>query len=183
MTKIQMRFFAALAVAMLFPSIGQTQMLRGDKDFPILNELNWKMSMQDVGSICQKSGVLESSKDSSMILTISFFGSPTRTEIQFDETLKQIKRVQAKFKEPTKTLEDTLVKRLTTICGMAPYKTSKEKNLLIVRIRVQAALWKTPTEIVTVLTGLSGEELIDLSLVLHPPTIRQQKTDNQEPAP
>ena len=178
MLKLQKRYFLAIALAMALAPTVSAQMLRGDKDFPVLNQLNWKMSMQEAQDICRKQGVAASVKDSMVVLEVSFFGSSTRTEIQFDRDLQKIKRVQAKFRDATKALEDTLGQRLTAICGMAPYKTTKEKNLLIVTLRIQMAIWRSPTEIVSLVTGSKGEDLMDLSLVLVPPTKQQPRPEN-----
>jgi hypothetical protein len=177
MLKLQKRHFLALALVMVLATTAPAQMLRGDKAFPILNELNWNMNMQDVQNLCQKRGVSESAKDSLVILTVSFFGSSTRTEIQFDQDLKKIKRVQVKFKEATKVLADTLVQHLTAICGTPPYRTTKEKNFLIVTLRIQMAIWRSPTEIVNLVSGLKGEDIMDLSLALVPPTKQQLKSE------
>ena len=176
MLKFQKHHAFELVLAMALAATAPAQMLRGDRAFPVLNQLNWNMSMQEVQDISQKQGAFESAKDSIVILALSFFGNSTRTEIEFDQDLKKIKHVRAKFKEATKTLEDTLVQHLTRICGAAPYKTTKEKNLLIVTLRIQMAIWKSPTEMINLVSGFKGEDMMDLSLVLRPPT-------NQQPRP
>lgn len=179
MIRWQERSVLALAVMIVFAATAQAQMLRGDPSFPVLNELDWKMSMQEVQNLCQKRNVPESAKDSSIILAVSFFGFSTRTEIQFDKGLRTLKLVQAKFKEPTKAMEDTLLQHFTKICGMAPYRTVKEKSLLIVTVRMQMAVWRSPTELVNLVTATRGDSIFDLSLVLFPPTKQQNlKTEN-----
>jgi hypothetical protein len=173
MVRAQKRYLLMLALALVLSPPASAQMLRGDRNFPVLNELNWNMSMEEVQSICQKNSVLESAKDSLIVLAVSFFGCSTRTEIQFDKEHKTLKLVQAKFKEPTKAAADTLLQHLTAICGRPPYRTVKEKSLLIVTIRMQMAVWRSPTEIVNLVTATGGDSIFDLSLVLFPPTKQQ----------
>ena len=173
MIRRQERSVFAVAVILVLAATAQAQMLRGDQSFPVLNELDWKMSMQEVQDLCQKRNVLVSAKDSSIILAVSFFGFSTRTEIQFDKELRILKLVQAKFKEPTKAMEDTLLQHITKICGTPPYRTVKEKTLLIFTVRMQMAVWRSPTELVNLVTAMRGDSLFDLSLVLFPPTKQQ----------
>lgn len=175
MSKLQNRHFLELALVMAAAVTAHAQMLRGDPAFPVLNELKWEMSMQEVQNFAAKQGVLERAKDSLVILNSSLFGSSTRTEIQFDQDLKKIKRVQAKFKDATKALEDSLVRHVTAICGGPPYRVTKEKNLLIVTLRIQMDIWRSPAEIVSLVTGWKGDEIMDLNLALSPPTRQQPK--------
>jgi hypothetical protein len=177
MVSFQKRHLLTIILAATMVGVAPAQLLHGDRAFPVLNELRWEMGMQDVQSLCQEGSVLEYSKDSLVILNVSFFGSSCRTEIQFDQDLKKIKRVQVKFKEATKALEDTLVQHFTALCGMAPYRTMKEKNLLIVTLRIQIAAWRLPTEIVSLVTGMKGDDIMDLSLMLAPPTKQQPRPE------
>ena len=96
--------------------------------------------------------------------------APTRTEIQFDQEQKRLKLVQAKFKEPTRALEDTLLRHLTKTYGADPYRTAKEKSLLIVTVRMEMAIWKSSTEVVNLITAMRGDSIFDVSLVLFPPS-------------
>lgn len=175
----QKRYVIALTLMVVFAEGVRAQMLHGDPGFPVLNELKWEMSMQEVQSVCRAHRVLESANDTSIVIALSFCGFSTRTEIRFDQGLRTIKLVQARFKEPTKAMEDTLLQHLTKTFGTAPFRTAKEKSVLIVTIRMQIAVWRLATEVVNLVTAMRGDSIFDVSLVLFRPTKQQDPKTEQ----
>ena len=126
--------------------------------------------MNEVRGLCERHHVAATSTDSAIFIPIPVLGFASRTELQFDQHLKTLKLVQAKFNEPTKLLADSITSYLTRTMGKAPVRTAKEKNLLITTIRMEMALWKSSTGLVNLVTAMRGDSFFDASLVLFPPT-------------
>jgi hypothetical protein len=152
------------------------QLIRGDVNFPIINELRWGVAMSEVQALCQTHQLVPSVTDSNIVLQVPVLGFGSRTELQFDQALKTLKRIQAKFSEPSKALADSVTNHLTRVLGRSPVRTAKEKSLLIVTIRLEMAMWNSPTGLVNLVTATRGESLFDASLVLIPPTTQQAES-------
>jgi hypothetical protein len=154
-------------------TVTKGQMLNGDTNFPIINELRWELTMNEVRGLCERHHVAVTSTDSAIVITIPVLGFASRTELQFNQHPKTLKSVQAKFNEPTKLLVDSVTSYLTRTMGRGPLRTAKEKSLLIITIRMEMALWKSSMGLVNLVTAMRGESLFDASLVLFPPTVQQ----------
>jgi hypothetical protein len=149
------------------------QLLNGDPNFPLINELRWQSTMNEVQRLCERHRIAMSTTDSAIVVTQPVLGFAARTELQFDQTAKTLKLVQAKFNEPSKALADSITSYFTRTLGRGPIRTAKEKSLLIITIRMEMALWKSPTGLVNLVTAMRGESLFDASLVFFPPTGQQ----------
>jgi hypothetical protein len=160
----------ALVMMIGLSTAAHAQILNHDLNFPVLNEMRWGISINEVRSLCEVRHVLESSTDSTVIVGMSYFGFPARVEINFDRPLATLSRIQVKFKDPTKAIEDTLVDHFTRACGSAPYRQAKEKSLLIMTIKMEIAAWKSPTEIINLMGAKRNDVLFDLYLSLLPPS-------------
>jgi hypothetical protein len=149
------------------------QLIRGDENFPVINELRWGETMSEVRILCEGRQPGVSSTDSVIILQLPVLGFAARTELQFDQKTKSLKQIQAKFKEPSKALADSITSYLIRILGRGPVRTVKEKSLLIFTVRLEMATWNSPTGLVNLVTATKGESLFDASLVFFPPTVQQ----------
>ncbi len=149
------------------------QLLNGDTNFPVINELRWESNMGEVRALCERRHVAMTATDSAIIINAPVLGFASRTELQFTQHAKTLKLVQAKFNEPTKILADSITSHLSRMLGRGPVRTAKEKSLLIVTIRMEMAMWKSSTGLVNLVTAMRGESLFDASLVFFPPTAQQ----------
>jgi hypothetical protein len=154
-------------------TVAKGQLLNGDTNFPVINELRWELTMNEVRGLCERRHVAMTATDTAIVINVPVLGYASRTELQFDQHLKTLKLVQAKFNEPTKLLADSITSHLTRMLGRDPVRTVKEKSLLIITIRMEMALWKSSTGLVNLVTAMRGESLFDASLVLFPPTAQQ----------
>jgi hypothetical protein len=154
----------------------RAQLLNGDANFPILNEIRWESKMNEVRSLCERRHAVESSTDSAIIISAPMLGFKVRTEMQFDQGSKTLKTVQAKFNEPTKTLVDSLTSHFTRIFGRAPIRTVKEKSVIIMTIRMEMAVWRSSAGLVNLVTATRGDAPFSASLLLHPPTTKQSQS-------
>jgi hypothetical protein len=154
-------------------TVAKGQLLNGDANFPIINELRWELTMSEVQSLCERHHVALTPTDSAIVITVPVLGFASRTELQFNGYSKTLKSVQAKFNDPTKLLADSITSYLTRTMGREPVRTVKEKSLLIITIRVEMALWNSSAGLVNLVTAMRGDSMIDASLVLFPPTAQQ----------
>jgi hypothetical protein len=148
-------------------------LFNGDANFPIVCELQWGSTMNEVLSLCERQHIAVTPKDSAIVIAIPVLGFSSHTELQFDQHLKALKSVQAKFVAPTKQLADSITSYLTRTIGRGPVRTSKEKNLIITTIRMEMALWRLSTGMVNLVTAMRGDSFFDASLVLFPPIVQQ----------
>lgn len=156
-------------VAMIsIATIAGAQILNRDPNFPVLNEMRWDMSLNEARSLCEAHHVLEGSTDSTVTLRMSYFGFPAKAEIVFDRALATMERIQVKFNDAAKAIEDSLVNHFTRTSGNAPYRQAKEKSLLIMTIKMEVAAWKLPTEIINLVTAKRNDVLFEIHLTLLP---------------
>lgn len=163
----------SLIALLSIATVAKGQLLNGDKNFPVINELRWELTMNEVRGLCERHHVALTATDSAIVVNLPVLGFASRTELQFDQHLKTLKLVQAKFNEPTKALADSITSFLTRMLGRGPARTVKEKSLLIITIRMEMALWKSSTGIVNLVTAMRGESFFDASLVLFPPMAQE----------
>jgi len=160
---------------LVLPGIARAQLLNGDEHFPIINELRWETSMSDARTLCEQHRVAIETKDSTIIVTIPVLGFASRTELQFTESLKSLKSVQAKFSDASGQLADSVTNYFTRTLRSLPVRTFKEKSLLIFTVRLEMALWKSPTGIVNLVTAKQGNSFLEASLVFFPPDDEKKK--------
>jgi len=166
-------YICGLVAILIFPTAAKGQLLNGDTNFPIMSELQWELTMNDVRGLCERHHVVMTPADSAIVVAIPVLGFASRTELQFNGYSKTLKSVQAKFNEPTKLLVDSITSYLTRTMRREPVRTVKEKSLLIFTIRVEMALWNSSAGLVNLVTAMRGDSMIDASLVLFPPTAQQ----------
>jgi len=155
----------------------RAQLLNGDANFPILNEIRWESKMNEVRTICERRHAAESSTDSAIVISVPMLGFKARTEMKFDQGLKTLKSVQVKYNDCTKILVDSLTSHLTLMLKHAPFRTVKEKSVIIMTIRMEMATWRSSAGLVNLVTATRDNTLFDASLVLYPPTIQQNQSN------
>jgi hypothetical protein len=153
---------------MSFPALAVAQMLAGDPNFPVLNEIRWEMSTSEVQNLCDSKWKATSSTDSTLVYNSSFFGAEARTKIQFDVKSKKPRIIDIGFEHANSTMRDTLVSHFTLTTGRPPIITTKEKSAIIFTIKMEVAAWKTGKETVGVMTAMRGSSVIALNLIITP---------------
>jgi hypothetical protein len=163
-----------LVSAMSFPVLAVAQMLGGDPNFPVLNEIRWEMSIGEVQNLCDSKWKATSSTDSTLVYNSSFFGADARTKIQFDAKSKKPRMIEIGFEHANGTMRDTLVSHFTLTTGRPPIITTKEKSAIIFTIKIEVAAWKAGKEAVGVMTAMRGSSVIALSLIITPTDVEQK---------
>lgn len=174
---IRQQLVCGLLIMLGVATSARAQLLNGDPNFPILNEIRWESKMNEVRSLCERYHAIESSTDSAIITRAPMLGFKARAEMQFDQGSKTLKSVQVKFNEPTKTLVDSLTSHFTRIFGRAPIRTVKEKSVIIMTIRMEMAMWRSSMGLVSLVTAMRDDALFNASLVLYPPTTQQSQSN------
>jgi len=151
-----------------------SQLLGGDPDFPVLNEIRWEMNASEIQGLCKDRWKLTRSTDTTIAYSVSFFGSASRVKIQIDVKSRKPRLIDIGFEEATMAMRDTLVYHFTRMAGKPPVITTKEKSAIIFTIKLETAFWKTSNETTAVMTGLRGSSVIAVSLILTPPNIAQK---------
>jgi len=154
----------------------RAQLLNGDVNFPILNEIRWESKMNEVRTICERRHAAESSTDSAIVISVPMLGFKARTEMKFDQGLKTLKSVQVKYHDCTKILVDSLTSHFTRIFGRGPIRTVKEKSFIVITLRIEMAMWRSSMGLVSLVTAMRDDSLFDASLVLYPPTTQQSQS-------
>jgi hypothetical protein len=176
-TAMQPHYVYGLLMIFGLATTARGQLLDGDPNFPILNEIRWDSGMKEVRNLCETRHVIQNSTDSAMIISAPMLGFAARTEVQFDRELKTIKLIQVKFEESTKSLVDSVTSYFTRTLGRQPILTVKEKSLLIVTVRMELASWRSPTGVVSLVTAKRGDSLFNASLMMGPPTNQRTKVN------
>jgi hypothetical protein len=157
-----------------FPVLAVAQMLGGDPNFPVLNEIRWEMSTGEVQNLCDSKWKATSSTDSTLVYSSSFFGAEARTKIQFDAKLKKPRMIEIGFEHANSTMRDTIISHFTLTTGRPPVITTKEKSVIIFTIKIVVAAWKTDKETVGVMTAMRGSSVVALSLIITPADVAQK---------
>ncbi|MCX6145352.1 MAG: hypothetical protein NTZ35_19270 [Ignavibacteriales bacterium] len=171
---IRLLGLCGLVSTTLFPIIVVAQMLGGDPNFPVLNEIRWEMRTSEIQSLCNNKWRETSSTDSTMVYNSSFFGASAKTMIQVDPKSKQPRMINIGFEQATSAMRDTLLNHFALITGKPPVITTKEKNAIIFTLKFEMALWKTGKETVGVMTAMRGSSIVALSLILTPLSLAQK---------
>ena len=151
-------------------SATRAQPLKDDKDFPVLNELRWEVSLDSTKKLFEARHILESSSDSMVVAGMSYLGFAARVEIAFSHGSSGVSSARVKFKNPTHAMEDTLVNHFTRLTNREPLRQSKEKSLLIITLKMEIAAWKLPFGTAILVTAKRNEEIFDLYLSILPPS-------------
>ncbi len=164
----------ALMSTMFLPTLVVAQVLGGDPNFPVLNDIHWEMNSSEIQGLCKDRWKATRTTDSTLVYSASFFGNASRVKIQIDMKSKKPRMIDIGFEEATTAMRDTLVNYLTRITGKPPVITTKEKSAIIFTIKLAMAIWKTANETTAVMTGMRGSSVVALSLILTPTSLAQK---------
>jgi hypothetical protein len=173
---IRQQLVCGLLIMLGVTTTARAQLLNGDANFPILNEIRWESKTNEVRSLCERQHAVESSTDSAIIISAPMLGFMARTEMKFDQGSRTLKTVEANFNEPTKTLVDSLTSHFTRIFGRAPIRTVKEKSVIIMTLRMEMAVWRSSAGLVNLVTATRSDDPFSVRLLLRPPTIQQSQS-------
>jgi len=148
----------------------QAQVLNGDQRFPVLNQIQWGMSKENVLDLCAANNIKPGGNDSTITFDADFFETPAKAVVRFRDNAKKLQWLEVKFKEHPKHLLDTLVSHFTRTLGGEPARTEKEKSALLFTLRMEVAMWKTAKESVTLLVAKQNDSIFDVCLTIRPMT-------------
>ena len=163
---MRMAICAALLIAL--PTILHAQVLEGDEQFPLLNQLRWDMSREKVLNICAANKANTGGNDTTVMFDARFFGAEAKTIVRFKSKPERLRGIEVKFKDLTEKLLETLVSHFTRTAGESPLKAEKEKSLLLITLRIEITAWKTKTEKIRLMVGRQNKSIIDISLSIEP---------------
>ena len=142
------------------------QMLGGDPNFPLLNEIRWDMRTDEIKSLCESRKTLLGTSDSTLTFQVRFFETSTRVKVQFNRASQLPRMVEITFEEATTAIHDTLVNYFTRKIGKPPLLTTKEKSAIIFTIKMEIASWRGVNEIISVMTMMRGSEILGVNLLI-----------------
>jgi len=126
------------------------------------------MNKEYLISLCAAAKVNVGGNDTTVTFESRFLGSEAKIFVRFKNKAEKPWGIDVKFKEATEKLLDTLVNHFTRTTGESPRTAAKEKNLVLITMRMEIALWKTKTENIRLLVGRQGKSIFDINLSLGP---------------
>jgi hypothetical protein len=153
---------------MLFSIPVQAQLLAGDPQFPIINEIQWETNREGVTKICEKKGVAVHATDSTLVFQTEIFNTSAKAKIQFGSVTQTPIMVNVMFDESTEPMRDTLIHHFTITTGKKPVFTTKEKSAVIFTMKIELASWKIGADLVSVIATKGGDSMIGLSMLISP---------------
>jgi hypothetical protein len=172
--RISMMRFAALCgllSTMAFPIQIAAQVLGGDPNFPLLNEIRWDMKTVEIENLCESRKSPLRTSDSTLTFQARFFETSTRVKVQFDRASQLPQMVEIVFQEATAAIHDTLVNHFARKIGKPPLVTTKEKSAIIFTIKMEVASWRGKDEIISVMTMMQGSEILGVNLLISKATV------------
>jgi hypothetical protein len=150
------------------PTILDAQVLNGDEQFPVVNQIRWDMSRDAIIKVCAANNLSTSENDTMLTFDAKFFGAEAKSVVRFKNRAQQPWGINVKFKELTEKLLESLVDHFTRTTGESPLKAEKEKNLLLITMRMEITAWKTKTEKITIMVGRRNKAIFDINLSITP---------------
>lgn len=163
-----MRIAICAALLVSLPTILQAQVLGGDERFPVLNQIRWDMSREKILHLCASEKLNTSGNDTTVTFEAKFLGVEAKTYVRFKGKAERPWGIDVKFNELSEKLVDTLVNHFTRITGETPRKAAKEKNLVLMTMRMELAAWKTKTDKIRLIVGRRDKSIFDINLSLEP---------------
>ena len=158
---------SAVLMAVLSTAL-QAQVLDGDERFPFLNEIRWDMNREALLRVCAAKKVNVSRNDTMIAFNVKALDVEARAFVRFKEKADKPWGIEVKFNELTENLVDTLVNHFTLTTKESPLRASKEKNLILVTMRMEFAVWKTKSEHIRLVVGKQGKSIFDINLSIQP---------------
>ena len=163
-----MKILSLIVMVTLLPVFAQSQLLSGDRSFPLLREVLWGMSKAEVMASCTSNKPGTAPSDSLIVFDASFFGAPAKVFMWLTGSTRRLGKIDVKFIEPGQSLQDTLTYHLTRITGASPMKIEKEKSVLLFTLRMEVAVWKAKTERIILTAAKKGKSVFDVHFSLEP---------------
>jgi len=163
-----MRIQEISVLVVMLPALLRAQVLNGDEQFPLLNQIRWDMSRQTILNLCAAHGTNGRGNDMAVTFDARFFGADANAFVRFKNGAERPQLIDVKFKELTEKLLDTLVSHFTRVLGESPIRAEKEKSLLLITLRMEVAAWKTKTERITLVVGKKNKSIFDINLSIAP---------------
>jgi hypothetical protein len=163
---IRFAVLCGLLSTMAFPIQVAAQVLGGDPNFPLLNEIRWDNKIDKIKRLCESRKIPLRITDSTLAFQTKFFEASTRTKVQFDRTSQFPQMLEIAFEEATSVIHDTLINYFTRKIGKPPLVTTKEKSAIIFTIKMELASWRVGDEVVNVMTMMQGSEILGVNLLI-----------------
>lgn len=163
-----MRMAICMAFIMALPTILHAQVLKGDDQFALLNQMRWDMSKEEVLRVCNANKTKIGGNDSTVTFDAVFFGLEAKTIARFKNKAERLEKIEVRFKEQTEKLLETLVSHFTLTTGESPVRAEKEKSLLLITMRMEIAGWKTKAEKILLMVGRRNNSIFDIYLSIAP---------------
>lgn len=93
------------------------QVLNGGSQFPLLNEIQWGMDLDQVRGALEKQGRSVKVIDTVIVFSASAFGADATTKVWFEGHSRKLWLIETKFNEPTKAIRDSLIDYFSKILG------------------------------------------------------------------
>ena len=155
-----------LLLMVFFSAHVAAQILGGDPNFPLLNEIRWDMKTNEIENLCESRKTPLRTSDSTLTFQAKIFETLTRAKIQFDRASRLPRMVEVAFQEATAATRDTLVNYFTRKTGKPPLVTTKEKSAIIFTIKIEVASWRGGDEMISVMTMMQGSEILGVNLLI-----------------
>lgn len=146
----------------------KAQILAGDGQFEIVNQLQWGMTANEAREACATRAPILTSTDSTLIFKITPFGVEARAKIQFERSSQRMIGIDIAFVEPTIGIRDSLINHFVNTVGKKPLFTTKEKSFVIFTIKTETASWVNGKEGIHIFSMMRGNEVLGVTLLLSP---------------
>lgn len=163
-----MKTLICAALLTSLPVILHAQLLNGDEQFPVLNQIRWDMTRETILHLCASEKLKIGGNDTTITFEAKLLGVEAKTFVRFKSKAERPWGIDVKFKELSEKLVDTLASHITRITGELPRKAAKEKNLILMTMRMEIAAWKTKTDRISLMVGRQNKSIFDINLSLMP---------------
>jgi hypothetical protein len=160
----------------------RSQLLAGDEQFPIVNQIRWDMNASDIRNLCENQSTSIYETDSTLVFRMKCFGVFARTKVQFNRSSHIPLMVDIGFEESTEPLRDTLINHFTATTGKRPLVTTKEKNMILFTFKIELSSWKNDTDTFSVMTMGRGNSLLGLSVLISPTSTNPKQPTGENKA-
>jgi hypothetical protein len=151
--------------------VARAQLLAGDSQFPLLNEIRWDMKADEIKRLCESRKAPARTTDSTLFFQTKFFDTSTRAKIQFDRTSQLPRMIDIGFEESTEAIRDTLINHFTRSTGKPPLVTTKEKSAIIFTIKMEISSWRSGKEMINVMTMMRGNTILAINMLITKATV------------
>ncbi|MEK6755862.1 MAG: hypothetical protein AABZ02_06900 [Bacteroidota bacterium] len=148
-------------------TVVRSQVLNGGLQFPLLNEIEWGMDLDQVRGALEKQGRSVKVIDTVIVLSASSFGAEATTKVWFGGHSRKLWFIETKFNEPTKAIRDSLVDYFSKLLGKPHQHTTNEQKTLFLTLNVEVVKWKTKASVLAVTIAWRGRDILNAGLLVH----------------